>query len=152
MPGPVSDSYPGPRDGAPLLPPWRDRDVLEAIIDRLPRYRYAFTGETQLHTGIADVLGREGIAFEREVIAGANRFDFLCGDDATLGAGVVIEAKIKGSFAEALTQVARYCEVPDVSAVVLVTTRTWGLAPQARGTLEFHGKPVRVVKLYGQVV
>lgn len=108
------------------------------IAKLLPRFRYRFGRETELHAGIAAVLDQAGVAYQREAIAGpADRFDFLLAD------GVVIEAKCRGSAGDALRQVARYCERDDVTAVVLVSSRAWAIEPY----LELSGKPVHVVKI-----
>lgn len=111
--------------------------LAEKIASVLPRYRYRFARETDLHDGIAQVLAANSIAYVHEFVAGPkDRFDFICGR-------VVIEAKIKGSAAEALQQVDRYCAREDVDAVVLVSTRRWSVEPK----IELQGKPVYVVKL-----
>jgi hypothetical protein len=118
-------------------------DVVEKvrqITTVLQQYTYRFSNEIVLHEGMAAVLGDSGIEFEREVVAGpSDRFDFL------VPPGIVIEAKVKGSFSKAAHQIARYAERHDVSAVVLVATRHWagdGSLPR-----EMNGKPLRIVKL-----
>lgn len=119
--------------------------VLNRIINLLPRFGYRFGDEKQLHDGIATVLGAENIGFVREAAAGPkDRFDFLCED------GVVIEAKIKGSFTEAINQIDRYMQNDAVAAVVLVTTRQWGTPPRLRKDPRVRGKPVRFVTLRSQ--
>lgn len=118
----------------------------DSLIDRvsteLSAHAYRFNRETDLHQGLASVLEGAGIQHRREVIAGPrDRFDIL------VEPGLVIEAKVKGSLAEALIQCKRYAELPDVSAVLLVTTRHWGNTPDRE--LTFSGKPVRILKLKG---
>lgn len=116
--------------------------ILRSVAETLPRFSYRFANEVALHEGMAQVLTEAGIEFQREVVAGPkDRFDFL------VEPGIVIEAKIKGSLSQALTQIARYAARSDVAAVVLVTTRFWGGA----GTKvdQLHGKPVRIIKLTG---
>lgn len=116
--------------------------LLRRTVETLPRFAYHFGDELQLHQGIADVLDGAGIRYAREVVAGPrDRFDFL------VDPGIVIEAKIKGSLSKALDQVKRYAARDDVMAVVLVTTRYWGLSQP--DVLQMHGKPVHVVKLQG---
>ncbi|MEG0884907.1 MAG: hypothetical protein RSH52_27100 [Janthinobacterium sp.] len=116
--------------------------ILRSVAETLPRFAYRFANEVALHEGMAQVLTDAGIEFQREVVAGPkDRFDFL------VAPGIVIEAKIKGSLSQALTQIARYAARPDVTAVVLVTTRFWGNAGAKVDQL--HGKPLRIIKLTG---
>lgn len=119
--------------------------LLRRLELELPRYAYARTDENVFQQGLALVLTELGIAFTREHVAGErDRFDFLC------EGGLVIEAKIKGSFSEAIRQIDRYCQRGDVAAVVLVTTCAWGSTMLLRGKPELHGKPVRLVCVHGQ--
>lgn len=118
--------------------------LLRRVVELLPRFAYRFTNEIALHDGMAEVLTGAGIAFEREHVAGPkDRFDFL------LPPGLVIEAKVKGSFSEALRQVDRYAARDDVLAVALVTSRFWGRTPALRQNAELHSKPFRMVCLRG---
>lgn len=119
--------------------------ILSRIVGALPGYAYSFRDEKQFHDGLATALFNDGIIFTREHVAGpADRFDFLC------EGGVVIEAKTKGSLTEAIRQVDRYCARDDVNAVVIVTTRLWGVAQQLKKDAQLHGKPVRLVAVRGQ--
>lgn len=116
--------------------------LLDRVVAELPRFAYRFTSEVELHRGIAQVLQQAGIAFRHEHVAGPrDRFDFL------LPPGIVIEAKTKGSLAQALAQVNRYAAREDVQAVVLVAARFWG--DRIADTV-LHDKPIRVVKLKGR--
>ena len=112
--------------------------MLQRILDALPAYRYQVRNELKTQAGIAQVLGQNAIAFERERIELADRFDFFVD-------GIVIEVKRAGSFAEALRQAERYCQSRIVTAVVLASTKSWppGLAAT------FNQKPVHVVRLPG---
>lgn len=114
--------------------------LLRRVVETLPRYAYRFSDEVALQDGIAQVLQQHAITFVREHVAGPeDRFDFLLSD------GIVIEAKIKGSMPQALRQVSRYAARPEVSAVVLVSSRQW----RAQGRMELHDKPVHIVYLRG---
>lgn len=118
--------------------------LLRRVIEGLPRFSYRFYSEVDLHEGIATVLSGASIPFEREFVAGPkDRFDFL------IPGGIVIEAKTKGSLSPALSQCARYLKRPDVSTVVLVTTRFWGLSRAASQYNSRDGKVVHVVRLRG---
>lgn len=115
-----------------------------AVARVLSSYRYRFDSETKLHEGMAEALKNGGIAFEQEVVAGAaDRFDFK------LDGGIVVEAKIKGSFAKALEQCSRYAEREDVTAVVLAASRFWAGAGGV--PTELAGKPFVMVKLQARV-
>jgi hypothetical protein len=115
---------------------------LRRLTVTLPAFQYRFADEVTLHEGIAGVLDEAKIPYQREFVAGPrDRFDFL------VAPWIVVEAKIKGSLSQALTQVDRYAARADVHAVVLVTTRFWGnVSTQIE---QLHGKPVRVLKLRG---
>lgn len=118
-----------------------NRMLLRSIVETLQRYAYRFSSEVELHQGIALVLDGAGIAYQREFVAGPrDRFDFL------FDSGIVLEAKVKGAFAPALLQCNRYLERPDVSAVVLVATRSW-----AREVADFQAansdKQIHVIHL-----
>lgn len=116
--------------------------MLRSLVETLPRFSYRYSDEISLHEAMATVLTDAGIEFQREVVAGPrDRFDFL------VPPGIVIEAKIKGSMSKALIQINRYAARDDVKAVVLVTTRFWGLTKT--GAHELHGKPVHIIKLQG---
>src|SRR5262245_33111459 len=116
--------------------------LLERLARELPCYRYRFRDERQLHNGISAVLQLLDVPHQREVIASeTDRFDFLC------AGGLVIEAKIAGSWSEAISQVDRYCQRTAVTAVIVATSRLWGLTHSKNTALAFRGKPVRVVHL-----
>lgn len=132
-----------PYAGGDGIPPGEGCEVLELLAALLPRHAYRFDDEVGLHAAISELLDRTGVAYEHEVVAGPrDRFDFLCKGQ------VVIEAKIRGSLHVALRQCARYAARPDVSGVLLATTRFWG---REMGTgVVLHRTPVRVVRLGGQ--
>jgi hypothetical protein len=119
--------------------------VLRRITEVLPNFAYSFGDEKQFHDALGAVLREAGIVFVHEHVAGPkDRFDFLC------DGSVVIEAKIKGSWSEAIRQVDRYCARTDVNAVVIVVTRHWGIRGRLRDDIRLHGKPVRLVPVRGQ--
>lgn len=84
----------------------------------------AQTTERDLQAAIAEVLTRNGIAFEREVsLSARDRPDFM------LDPGLALEVKVKGPVSEVIRQLSRYVESPRVSAVLLVTTRATHIVP-----------------------
>ena len=118
-----------------------DLMLLRRVVELLQRFAYRFSCEAVLHQGMAQVLADAGIEFEHEFVAGPkDRFDFL------LPGGIVLEAKVRGSMSEALTQLRRYAARDDVSAVVIVTTRYWG---RTQLVDQLNNKPIRLVKLQG---
>lgn len=107
-----------------------------AILDAQLQY----ISEDQLQQGIAAALAGAGIAATREVRLsdGVSRIDLLAGD-------VGIEVKIDGRTVEVARQLARYAQCPEISTVVLVTTR----ARHAGIPDQLAGKPVIVCSLIG---
>jgi hypothetical protein len=79
------------------------------------------------------VLSQAGIEHQREVsLTPKDRPDFMVG-------GVAIELKVDGSAPEVTRQLMRYVQHPDVTGVVLVTTRQRHMCMPAT----MQGKPVR---------
>jgi len=110
---------------------------LDAITETLTSMRCSFTAERGLQDGIERALLAAGIAATREApLTKRDRVDFLAGD-------IAIEVKVDGSLADVTRQLHRYAACPEVSALVLVTTR--GAHTRLPDTL--GGKPVRVVHL-----
>lgn len=108
----------------------------------LQGFTYRFTDERALHDGISQALALSRIAHRREVVAGPNRYDFLC------EGGIVIEVKVAGSYQQALAQVDRYAADPQVSGILLATTRSgWPCLME-----DLRGKPVLVKRLRRQAL
>lgn len=118
----------------------------EPSIERLCKvfssYRYNFQDEGTLQEGMAVALTRSAIEFEREVRLDAhNRPDFMIGS-------VAVEVKIKGTFSQFLRQAARYLELEQVSALIVVGTPKW--LPVVPKTL--LDKPVYTVRLMSSLL
>lgn len=113
---------------------------LKRVTEALAAHHYRYASEAQLHKAISQVLAQLAIPFEHEKIAGEDRFDFYAD-------GLVLEVKINGSYSEALRQVDRYCQRPDVQAVAVVTSKAWGYV---KGEHTLSGKPVWLIKVRGQ--
>jgi hypothetical protein len=76
-----------------------------------------------------------GIEHTREArLDGKNRIDFKVG-------GIGIEVKIKGNAKAIYKQCARYCALPEIEALILVTGRSMGF-PET-----INNKPCYVVRL-----
>lgn len=115
----------------------------------LGQYAYRYADEIQLQDRIAVALAEHGYEFERERrIDDRNRFDFF------VAGGLVIEVKVDGSLSEALRQMVRYCELPDVNAVLLASTKAWAdfqVSEEVRRN-GWYGKPFAVVRLRRQAL
>jgi hypothetical protein len=109
------------------------------IVKILQRYRFACATEDELQRGIALALGGE--PWRREVrLTPMDRPDFFLESD-----GIVVEAKIKGSFGNTLRQLDRYASLPAVKGIVLVTTRS---VQALRMPYMLQGKPLAVCCLH----
>jgi len=110
---------------------------IQAICRVFTSNRYNFQDETSLQEGLAVALTRQSIPFEREVrLDASNRPDFMIGT-------VAVEVKIKGTFAQFLRQAARYLELDEVSALIVVGTPKWMAAVPAT----LRDKPIYSVRL-----
>lgn len=111
----------------------------------LSAYAYRFGSEVQLHERLAQVLGDAGVSYVREKVLDArNRADFWLD-------GIVIEVKIDGSLPEALAQVGRYINLPDVHGVLLASTKHWAAQP-LRDRPKWHGKPFAMAYIRRQAL
>lgn len=109
-----------------------------AVAAALNGCRFAYSSEKDLQEGVAQALLEAGLLFERERSLGKyGVVDFLAGRTA-------VEIKTQGSPSEVARQLIRYCECPDVDALVLVT----GRVRLGRLPAELAGKPVVVVALW----
>jgi hypothetical protein len=105
--------------------------MVAEVVAAIEAHRFAYVDEDELQQGLAEVLAPFGV--RREVRLNARcRIDLLAGR-------VGIELKIGGSAAALLRQVERYAELPELDALVVVTSRVRHLQPVD----EANGKPVR---------
>lgn len=92
---------------------------LALIARQLGAYLYRYGNEVQLHVSLAEVLSSHGHAFQREYVLDArNRADFWLD-------GLVVEVKVDGTYAQALRQCDRYLHLPQVTGVLLASTKSW---------------------------
>lgn len=110
--------------------------MVEKVIDVLRRARLNLATEKATQRDLAQVLRSAGIDFKAEHKLDAhNRPDFFI-------EGIALEVKInKGAVKQIYKQCERYCEFPEVKALILVTNRTMGFPP------ELKGKPCYVISL-----
>lgn len=110
-----------------------------SVVGLLRRYEFRFASESELQRGVAEVLVRNRIEFERErVLSDRDRIDFL------LAAGIGIEVKIAGGVNDLLRQCSRYLARPEIVALVVVAGGS-RLASRVPPTL--NGKPLAVVNV-----
>ena len=108
---------------------------MEELCEILARYRFNHTSEVELQDGVAEVLGRHGLAFEREAaLDGRDRIDFLVGATG-------IEIKVDGSLSLVTRQIHRYLQCERVAGIVVLTSRR----KHANIPHEISKKPVRVL-------
>ena len=107
-----------------------------ALAERRPQ----IPSERALCDAIDRVLFGLGYTFEREFHLDArDRPDFVVG----LVPVVAIEVKVKGSLAELTRQIHRYAQHPDVSGILVISTRS----DHQRLPDSLGGKPVAVCYL-----
>lgn len=114
-----------------------------SITSALENKRFRFTSEDDLQQGIAIALKQADLPFEREkILSSRDRPDFVVAQQ------FAIEIKIHGTLAQALRQISRYTEHPQISAILLVGTPHW--LNKVPGTV--GGKPVYSMRLTGSLL
>lgn len=91
--------------------------TIEEITKLLSGHRFRFGTERELQDGIEAVLNSACIAFTREYRLGTDPIDFM------VDGGLGIECKIDGGPSAVIGQLVRYSQSPDVTALLLVTSR-----------------------------
>jgi hypothetical protein len=86
--------------------------VLDCFRDRMFRYRL----EAELHTLMTLCFEEARIEVSHEHRVALGRFDFF------LPSGLVLEVKVRGSFAQAIRQADRYCSIEEVRGVLVVSS------------------------------
>lgn len=118
---------------------------LRQVDGLLAGFAYRYSSEVQLHDRIAAVLDKAEIPYERErVLDAKNRADFWLD-------GLVIEVKVDGGIGEALQQVGRYINLPQVEGVLLASSCRWAAA-RLRERPVWQGKPFEMVYLQRQAL
>lgn len=93
------------------------KQLFEQLKSAIAKYRLTFGSELELQNQIAEILAREGIAFEREfILSPKDRPDFFI-------APYAIEVKVKDSLQKHLHQMRRYNQHPNVSGTILICTK-----------------------------
>lgn len=115
-------------------------NLLDDVAGILEGSRFRYADEEQLQEGIEAALVASGVIPVREVrLTPRDRIDLMVG-------GIGIEVKVGSDAAAVLRQLRRYAASPEVTSLILVTSR----ARHAAIPDEIDGKPVRVVSLLGQ--
>lgn len=113
--------------------------TLDELAELLRWYQYPYGNEGLLQAAVEQVLKESGLDYRREVrLTEADRIDFMVG---TLG----IECKVDGASGSVLSQCLRYAESPDLSGLILLSSRH----THRFGTKELLGKPFRCVWVGG---
>jgi hypothetical protein len=121
---------------------------LERVVEVLNGVTPDYIDEYTLQAQLADALERarfQHVSREHILSDKVSRIDLLVDIPAfTLDVPrwrIGIEVKIAGTHAEVLRQLTRYAALPDLDALVLVTTR----AKHHNIPVELNGKPLRLV-------
>lgn len=118
---------------------------LSSLAKLLGGFRYRYGSEVQLHERMADLLAGAGYEFVREYrLDEKNRADFWLD-------GIVIEVKVDGSDGDALRQVDRYINLPQVQGVLLAGTPKWASTPLANRPA-WQGKAFHMTRLQRQAL
>lgn len=117
--------------------------TLIELSNMITGYRFSFTSERELQDGIAALLMKEKIPFQRETrLSAPNRPDFM------LEGGIALEVKIKGSLSELLRQASRYAGHDEVTGILVIGTPHWfTLIPDT-----LSGKPVKALRLIRSLI
>ena len=112
--------------------------AVTVLANELRQVHFRYHHEDELQRGIAEVLTRLAVPFEREVdISPRDRLDFLTRD------GICIEVKVTGTLSALTRQVFRYTVSDRVAGVLVVTNRSAHAGLASR----LNDKPVVVVHL-----
>ena len=118
---------------------------LYELVRTLSQYRYPIGSESEFQAGLELVLQTHGIRYIRECNLGREfgRVDFYLPEFCT-----GVELKVKGGPSEVVRQLHRYCQSPEIRAVVLLTSRQ----RLARMPASINGKPLVSISLvWGQI-
>jgi hypothetical protein len=97
------------------------------LIVLLERMRFPLHDEKRAQQQIAAYFDRAEVAFRREVrLSDGDIVDFMVG-------GTAIEVKLKGQRRAILSQLERYAEHAEITALLLVTARSTPLPPTING-------------------
>lgn len=130
--------------------------AIDAIRGALAGYVFRVRSEAELQAQVFDVVCQcagtkadgewflPGAVITREVKAPGSRFDILV---QTYHARIVLELKLKASAASVERQAQRYALMPDVDAVVVVTTSRRLAAQLTSSEVTLGGKPFHVIPL-----
>lgn len=89
---------------------------MNKITDALAMYKYVFTDEAELQSGIATALGQSDIDYEKEArLSDCDRLDFL------VEKNIALEVKVDGSASALTRQVHRYAQHESIEGIIVVT-------------------------------
>jgi hypothetical protein len=135
--------------------------LLLQLTTALEGWRFNYDNEAELQEGIAQALDEAGVRFRRERQLGRDRIDFYIpfpSTDTTRAVlrhalpfrgpdpeerGIGVEVKAQGSVAAVQRQLHRYAQRPEVTELVLLTTKR----RHGQVAREMMGKRVHVILL-----
>lgn len=92
---------------------------LDLLVNVLLEFRVKFGTEAAMHEAIESILDYCQVPYVREhMFDKLNRIDFFLHEY-----GIGIECKVDGGPSSVLSQLIRYADLPEVKAIVLVTSR-----------------------------
>lgn len=107
---------------------------LDELASLIGRHRLRYGTEKQLQDDIERLLTVCGVPFTREHQTSTGPIDFLT-------EGIGIECKVDGGPSAILSQLIRYAAEPELTAIILVTSRR----THRMDIRELQGKPCRIV-------
>jgi len=110
---------------------------MDELVDIIGGYAYLVNDEKFLQGEIADVLGIEGVSYEREVHLSTGIIDFMVGD-------IGVEVKVHQESMSVYRQLERYAKDPRLKGIILASVRTGVTVPE-----DISGKPAAVVEIHG---
>ncbi len=103
-------------------------DRLQEFLSLMRRTPLVLKDEKSVQVSIETVLNSHGFDFKREVrLSQKDIVDFMLKD------GIAVEVKLGGRPMPTFKQCERYCEHPQVNALVLMTAKTMGFPPEVKG-------------------
>src|SRR5690349_10516311 len=118
--------------------PNNSETVIGTLKSIFSRVRLPMNAEREFQDAVSRLIASEGITHQREYWGTRrDRLDFFLPVS-----GVALELKVWSSEAALLRQLKRYADLPEVTAVVLISRRPWKL-PET-----LSGKPIAMIALW----
>ncbi|MDD3465588.1 MAG: hypothetical protein PHE67_00445 [Campylobacterales bacterium] len=113
------------------------KKLLADIQSSLTGKQFSLGDEKKLQTELSDAFTAHGIEFRREVRLDDNNIvDFMVD-----GLGIEVKIRTRVSAMQIYRQIERYCAFPEISALLLITSRALSLPAV------INGKPIYILSL-----